>query len=233
MKISVIVPVYNEEQTIAEVIERIWAVDLGDIEKEVIVANDGSNDGTQRAIDAGARRHDPRLIVVESPINLGKGAAIRLGLKYATGDVMLIQDADLELDPNEYGNLLAPILDGRAKVVYGSRFLRRSKGISTRTRIANRLLTAFTNVLFMASLTDMETGYKVFRRDVLARVRLRCVGFDFEPEFTAKVLLAGYSILEVPIAYSPRRVDEGKKIRWVDGVDAAYVLLKCRMTGGR
>lgn len=234
VRLSVIVPVYNEEQTIGEVIERIRAVDLPGVEKEIIVANDGSSDGTQLAIERGAWRDDPRLTVVESPINLGKGAAIRLGLKYATGDIVLIQDADLELDPAEYGNLLAPILAGRAIVVYGSRFLAGNQHtIALRTRVANRALTWMTNLLFMARLTDMETGYKVFRREVLQKVRLRCVGFDFEPELTAKLLLAGFRIVEVPINYSPRRVDEGKKIRWVDGLDAAYVLMKCRLTGGR
>lgn len=231
MKLSVIVPVYNEAQTIGAVIERILAVDTGDVEKEIIVANDGSSDGTQLAIDSGPWRGDSRLIVVENPINLGKGAAIRLGLKYATGEVMLVQDADLELDPNEYGNLLGPIVRDGASVVYGSRFLRKNRKISWRTRFNNRLLTAITNLLYLSRLTDMETGYKVFRREVLQKIRLRCVGFDFEPEFTAKVLLAGFRIVEVPIGYSPRREDEGKKIRWTDGVDALYVLLKCRFTG--
>jgi dolichol-phosphate mannosyltransferase len=230
MKLSVIVPVYNEEQTIGAVIERIRAVDLGDIEKEIIVANDGSDDGTRRAIDEGPWRQDPTVRVLHSPINLGKGAAVRLGLQYATGDVLLTQDADLELNPDEYGNLLAPILAGAAVVVYGSRFLARNPAISFRTRFANRMLTMLTNVLFGGRLTDMETGYKVFRREVLQTVRLRCVGFDFEPEITAKILRAGFKIAEVPIGYSPRRVDEGKKIRWIDGVDAVYVLMKCRFT---
>ena len=231
MKLSIIIPVYNEAQTIRTVVERVRAVDLGAIEKEIIVANDGSDDGTQRAIDAVPADGATPLRVFESPINLGKGAAIRLGLKYASGDVILIQDADLELDPNEYGALLAPIVAG-ASVVYGSRFLRPVPGISKRTRLANRLLTWLTNILYLARLTDMETGYKVFRREVLDRVRLRAVGFDFEPELTAKLLLAGYRIVEVPITYNPRRRDEGKKIRWVDGLDAAYVLVKFRLTGG-
>src|SRR5439155_8016870 len=128
--------------------------------------------------------------------------------------------ADLELNPEEYGTLLAPILNDHATVVYGSRFLRPNATISYRTRAANRMLTLLTNILIAGRLTDMETGYKAFRREVLAKIRLRCVGFDFEPEVTAKLLLAGYKITEVPIGYSPRRQDEGKKIRWVDGLDA-------------
>ena len=230
MKLSVIVPVYNEAQTISEVVHRIRLVDIGPIEKEIIIANDGSEDGTRRAIDESLWRSDRRVQVYDSPINLGKGAAIRLGLRYATGDVILIQDADLELDPKEYGALLAPILEGRADVVYGSRFLDGRNAIPFRTRAANRLLTAAANVLYGGRLTDMQTGFKVFRREALAGLRLRCVDFDFEPEVTAKLLLAGRRIVEVPIGYKPRRVDEGKKVRWVDGLDALYVLLKCRLT---
>jgi glycosyltransferase involved in cell wall biosynthesis len=233
VKLSVIVPVFNEEQTIGEVIDRIFAVDIGDIEKEIIVANDGSSDRTPLAIAASRWRGDARLRVFEHAINLGKGAAIRLGLRHATGDVMLIQDADLELHPREYGALLAPILAGDADVVYGSRFLHGQRNISLRTRLANRGLTLAANVLFAGRLTDMETGFKVFRRDALSGITLRCVGFDFEPEVTAKLLLAGRRIREVPIAYQPRRTDEGKKIRWIDGLDALYVLLRCRITGGK
>jgi glycosyltransferase involved in cell wall biosynthesis len=232
LKLSVIVPVYNEELTIGEIVERIRAVDIGDIQKEIIIANDGSDDGTQQAINESPWRSDVRVQVHHSPINLGKGAAIRLGLRHATGDVILIQDADLELDPREYGALLAPIVAGRANVVYGSRFLRRERGrIRIRTRVANRLLTWVTNLLYGARLTDMETGYKVFRREVLEGIRLRCVGFDFEPEFTAKVLLAGQRIAEVSIDYHPRQLDEGKKISWTDGLDALYILIKYRLIG--
>jgi glycosyltransferase involved in cell wall biosynthesis len=233
MKLSIIVPVYNEAQTIAEVVNRIREVELGGVEKEIIIANDGSSDGTQRAIDESEWRNDGRVQVHENPINLGKGAAVRLGLRYATGDVILIQDADLELDPKEYGALLAALAESRADVVYGSRFLTKKSGIPRRTRAANRFLTLVTNLLFGGSLTDMETGYKVFRREALAGIRLRCVGFDFEPEVTAKLLLAGRRIVEIPIDYNPRRVDEGKKIRWIDGVDALYTLIKCRLTASR
>jgi glycosyltransferase involved in cell wall biosynthesis len=233
MKLSIIVPVYNEAQTIAEVVKRIRDVDLGGVEKEIVIANDGSEDGTRSAIDESGWRSDSRVHVHESPINLGKGAAIRLGLRYASGDVILIQDADLELDPNEYGALLAPIVEARADVVYGSRFLAGQNAVPFRTRAANRFLTLVTNILYGTWLTDMETGYKVFRREALAGIRLRCVGFDFEPEITAKLLLARRRIVEVPIGYHPRRVDEGKKIRWVDGLDALYTLLKYRLTGGR
>jgi glycosyltransferase involved in cell wall biosynthesis len=229
MKLSIVIPVYNEEQTIGEVIERVWKVDLGDLDREVIIANDGSNDGTKAAIDASRWANEPRVKIYNSPINLGKGAAVRLGLAFATGEILLVQDADLELDPNEYGRLLAPILEGRADIVYGSRFLAGATGLPLKRRLANRFLTTLTNVLFGSRLTDMETAYKVFRREVLHGIRLRCVGFDFEPEITAKVLRAGRRIVEVPISYQPRREDEGKKISWIDGVDAVYALIKCRL----
>ena len=229
MKLSIIIPVYNEEQTIGEVIERVWMVALDGVEREVIIANDGSSDGTRLAIDASRWSHDTRVKIYNSPINLGKGAAVRFGIGMATGDILLVQDADLELDPNEYGRLLAPILDGRTDVVYGSRFLKPTARVAFRRRVANQFLTVLTNVLFGARLTDMETAYKVFRREALDGIRLRCVGFDFEPEITAKLLRAGRRIVEVPIGYQPRREDEGKKIRWIDGVDAIYTLIKCRL----
>jgi dolichol-phosphate mannosyltransferase len=228
MKLSIIVPVYNEAQTIAEVVERVLAVDVGSLEREVLVVNDGSSDDTALHIERSSWRGNPSIRVLDNPINLGKGAAVRLGLRHAAGDIVLIQDADLELDPRQHMRLIQPILDGRSQVVYGSRFAGRSNPIPRRTRVANQALTALTNVLYGSRLTDMETAYKVFRREILDGIRLRCVGFDFEPEFTAKILRAGHRILELPIDYSPRRVADGKKIRWIDGVDAVYALLKCR-----
>ena len=230
MRLSVIIPVYNEEQTIEEVIDRVAAVDLGAVEKEIVIANDGSTDRTRGIIDARRWPEGLAVHVHHSPINLGKGAAVRLGLAVASGDILLVQDADLELDPNEYGLLLQPLLDGRADVVYGSRFLRPTSRVPTKTRAANRFLTLLTNLLFGGRLTDMETAYKVMRRSALEGICLRTVGFDIEPELTAKLLLAGRRIVEVPISYNPRRVDEGKKMRWIDGVDAIYTLVKCRFT---
>lgn len=230
MRLSVIIPVYNEEQTIADVIGRVSAVELPGVEKEFVIANDGSTDGTRRIIDEHAWPTGATVHVYHSPINLGKGAAVRIGLAFATGDVLLVQDADLELDPNEYGRLLEPLVENRADVVYGSRFLGQNRRIPGRTRLANRFLTALTNLLFGSHLTDMETAYKVMRREVLSGIRLRTVGFDIEPELTAKLLLAGRRIVEVPISYKPRTKDEGKKMRWIDGVDAIYTLIKCRFT---
>ena len=230
MRLSVIIPVYNEEQTIHEVLERVAAVQLGAIDKEIVIANDGSTDGTRRAIDERHLPADLPVHVYHSPINLGKGAAVRLGLAFATGDIMLVQDADLELDPNEYTRLIAPLLDGRADVVYGSRFLNPTAKVAMKSRAANRFLTMLTNVLFGGRLTDMETAYKVLTRESLQGIRLRTVGFDIEPELTARLLRAGRRIVEVPISYNPRTTDEGKKMRFIDGVDAIYTLLKCRFT---
>jgi glycosyltransferase involved in cell wall biosynthesis len=230
MRLSVVIPVYNEEQTIDEVIARVAAVDLPGVEKEIIVANDGSTDGTRGIIDTVHWPPGMPVHVYHSPINLGKGAAVRIGLTFATGDILLVQDADLELDPHEYGKLIEPIAAGRADVVYGSRFLGRNTGVPKRTRIANRALTLLTNVLFGSRLTDMETAYKVMRKEAFAGIRLRCVGFDIEPELTARLLLAGCRIQEVPISYNPRTADEGKKLRWMDGLDAIYTLVKCRFT---
>ncbi len=228
LKLSVVIPVYNEQQTIGEVIDKVSSVDLGSIEMEIIVSDDGSTNGSAEVLAAYSQDLPGLVTIHTSPINLGKGAAVRLGMACATGDIILIQDADLELDPSEYTRIIAPIVAGRCDVVYGSRFLAKPRGIPLRTRLANRFLTALTNVLFGARLSDMETAYKAFRREVVEGLCLRCVRFDFEPEITAKLLLAGYHIREVPIGYTPRTEGEGKKICLIDGIEAIHTLFRCR-----
>jgi glycosyltransferase involved in cell wall biosynthesis len=227
-KVSIVIPVYNEEQSLAEVLDQVCAVKLEGMVKEIIISDDGSIDDTPNIISRYLASATVIVKVHTSPTNLGKGAAVRLGISQARGDIVIIQDADLELSPAEYMCLLEPILAGEVAVVYGSRFARRENRISRRTRWANWFLTTLTNVLFGSSLTDMETAYKVFRREVLTHLKLRCVRFDFEPEITARLLQAGYLIHEVPISYTPRTVDEGKKISWIDGIEAIYTLFRCR-----
>ena len=227
MKLSVIIPVYNEESTIAEVIRRVSNVVIEGVDKEIIVADDGSTDQTSSII-ANTQRDESIIKVHTSLINLGKGAAVRFGLEYATGDVIIIQDADLELNPEEYIKLLEPILNGESDVVYGSRFMKRNRNIPTITRFANRFLTLLGNMMFSGGLTDMETAYKVFKSSVAKQISLRSVGFEFDAEITAKILLAGNKIREVPITYNPRSKIEGKKLSWKDGVKTIYILLKCK-----
>jgi glycosyltransferase involved in cell wall biosynthesis len=229
LKLSVIIPVHNEESTIDEVLAKVFAVDIGYLEKEIIIVDDGSTDGSLEIVQRWHSDQADLLKVYASPVNFGKGAAVRYGFKFATGDIYLIQDADLELDPEEYCRLLEPILAGESDVVYGSRF----KGIvggkvPAKTRLANRFLTVLTNILFRSRLTDMETAYKVFRPTVLDGIKLKRVGFDFEPEITAKILKKRYKIREVPISYNPRTTYEGKRIGWKDGLDAIWTLFMCR-----
>jgi dolichol-phosphate mannosyltransferase len=227
MKLSIIIPVYNEEKSLEEIVNRVFAVNLGNIDKEVIVSNDGSRDKTHQVIQ-DLHEKFPGLISYHSPTNLGKGAAVRIGLAISTGEIITIQDADLELDPNDYPSLVTPILNHETKIVYGSRFLHSKVKINRTSFLANRFLTILTNILFGGHLTDMETAYKMFLRETLDGVRLRCVRFDFEPEITANFFKKGYRIVEVPVTYKPRTVQSGKKISWVDGYEAIYTLIRCR-----
>lgn len=231
MRLSIIIPVYNEESTVGEVIDQILAVDLVDVEKEIIVVDDGSTDGTADILRRAQKKSAALLTIYKSRRNLGKGMAIRTGMEHVSGDVLLIQDADLELDPKEYMLLLKPILSGEASVVYGSRFLNPSNKIPWRSRVAQKILALLTNLLYHANLTDEATAYKVFRTGILKDIDLHCTGFEFCPEVTAKILKHGYKIKEVPITFRPRTKAEGKKLRFLkDGFTAIYTLLKYRFS---
>ena len=225
--ISIVVPVFNEARTVAEVVERLVAIDLP-AAREILVVNDGSTDGTREVLDRIAPRPEIRIIHAEK--NGGKGSAIRIGFGRATGTIVAIQDADLELDPAQIAELVQPILDGRTKVVYGSRFLAGRPDAPWLSIFANQVLTGATNVLFAGQLTDMETCYKVMTREVALSLELESNRFDIEPEISAKLLRAGHSILELPIRFEPRSRAQGKKIGWRDGVQAIRVLLKYRFS---
>jgi len=223
--VSIVVPVFNEESTVRAVIERLLSMRLP-IPREILVVNDGSTDGTRGVLDALAA--DPSLRIIHAAVNGGKGRAIRTGFEQARGTIVAIQDADLELDPAQIGDLLAPILDGQAVVVYGSRFLRGWRGAPTVTIAANRFLTGLTNVLYGSRITDMETCYKVMRTELARRLELEANRFDIEPEITAKLLRAGHTIVERPVHFEPRSRAQGKKIGWRDGLKAISVLFKHR-----
>ena len=226
MKLSVIIPVFNEADNIREILKRVQAAKLAG---EIIIVDDGSNDGTRETLKKLNGKNKVRVILHEG--NHGKGAAVVTGLKAAKGDVLLIQDADLEYDPRDYPALLQPIREGVADVVYGSRFLGGPHRVTMFWHlVANQLLTLMTNVLYNTILTDMETGYKVFRRKVIENMTIRARRFDFEPEFTAKVLKQHYRIYEVPISFNPRDYSQGKKIKLKDAFEAVWTLLKYRLT---
>ncbi len=225
MKLSIIVPVYNERKTIDEIIRRVRAVEL-DLEKEIIIVDDGSTDGTREELQSLAL---PGIKVISHEQNRGKGAALRTGFAEADGDVVLVQDADLEYDPREYPRLLEPILDGRADAVYGSRFLGGPHRVLYFWHyVGNRFLTTFSNMISNLNLTDMETCYKVFRRDVLRKINLKSPRFGFEPEVTVKLAKLRCRIYEVPVSYSGRDYAEGKKIGWKDGLAALFHLIRFR-----
>ena len=217
-------PVYNEVDTVSAILEQVRAVP---IEKEIIIVDDGSTDGTRDILRQEMEREDTRVLF--HPENQGKGAAVRTGIAEAIGDIILIQDADLEYDPRDYPALLAPIEEGRAKVVYGSRFLGGPrKAMLFWHAVGNKLLTFVTNILYDSILSDMETCYKVFVADLLKSLPLRARRFELEPELTAKVLKRGHRIYEVPISYTGREFDEGKKVTWRDGFIALWTLVKYR-----
>jgi glycosyltransferase involved in cell wall biosynthesis len=222
MKISVLIPVYNEEGTISEIVARVQAVDP---QSEIIIVNDGSTDGTAAQLKTIDSTYD-NVRVFEHKKNRGKGAALRTGLAAASGEVIIIQDADLEYDPHDYEKLLVPILDGRADVVYGSRFLGGPQRVLFFWHyVGNKLITLLCDAFSNLNLTDMETGYKVFKKEVLADITLKSNRFGFEPEFTMKIAKRGFRIYEVPISYSGRTYEEGKKIGWKDGLSAIFTIL--------
>src|SRR5512147_2399043 len=224
MNLSVVIPVYNEVHNINEIIKRVQNQKLAN---EIIVVDDGSADGTRDILKAMDGKDKVRVILHEK--NKGKGAAVVTGMKAARGDILLIQDADLEYDPRDYLKIIQPIEEGIADVVYGSRFLGGPRRVAMFWHmVANKLLTVMTNILYNTILTDMETGYKVFRRDVIEGMNIKSKRFDFEPEFTAKVLKRNYRIFEVPITFNPRDYSQGKKIKLKDAFEAVWTLLKYR-----
>jgi len=227
VKLSIVIPVYNEKDTIDTLLTRVEAVDY---DKEIVLVDDCSTDGTREIVENYKNKKGYTVLI--HPHNQGKGAALRTGFAQVSGDIIIIQDADLEYDPRDYGKLLEPILDGRADVVYGSRFLGGPHRVLFFWHyLGNMALTLLSNILTNLNLTDMETCYKAFTRQVLDSINLKCNRFGFEPEFTSKVAKQKFRIYEVPISYSGRDYAEGKKIGWKDGVAAIWFILRFRLFG--
>jgi glycosyltransferase involved in cell wall biosynthesis len=226
MKLSIIIPVYNEKDTILEVLNKVGNVDLGNVEKEVIIVDDFSTDGTRELLN----RLEDKYKILYHKRNYGKGTAIRTGISKVTGDIIIIQDADLEYDPNDYKSLIQPIINNETSVVYGSRRLKENnKGHSGFSFYIGGIgMTLITNLLYGSNITDEPTCYKVFRAGILKNMNLKCKRFEFCPEVTAKILKKGIKIKEVPISYFPRSKKQGKKINWRDGFEGIWTLLKYR-----
>lgn len=233
-KLSILMPAYNEEATIEEIVRRIDAVDLGKIgvDRELIIVDDGSKDKTVEIIKSLQSKYF-YIRFIQHKKNRGKGGAIKTAIRAATGNIMIVQDADLEYDPQDYFRCILPIMKGKAKVVYGSRRLNKKNKQYTGLSffIGGRVITFIINVLFFTWLTDEPTCYKTFRSDLVKNMRIDCDKFDWEPEVTAKILKRGIKIMEVPIHYYPRSIEEGKKIKWKDGIDAILTILKYRFVG--
>jgi len=225
VKLSIVIPVYNEKDTIEEIIRRIRATPF---EKEIIIVDDFSTDGTRELLQGMENEPDIRVFYHER--NMGKGAALRTGFGRVTGDVVIVQDADLEYDPGEYQNLVKPILEDKADVVYGSRFMGGPRRVLYFWHtVGNRILTIFSNMMTNLNLTDMETCYKVFRREIIERITIKSNRFGVEPEITAKIAKLGARVYEIPISYHGRKYSEGKKIGWKDGINALYSIIRFRL----
>jgi glycosyltransferase involved in cell wall biosynthesis len=227
LTLSIIVPVFNEEKTVALILKTVSRLSLPGIEKDIVVVNDGSADGTAAVLK---KIKIPGVRIFNHEKNKGKGAAIRTAIPHTKGDFVIIQDADLEYDPNDYQKLLEPLIHGQADVVYGSRFRGVHRAFMFWHSIGNKFLTLVTNILYDTILTDMETCYKVFRGEVIRGLELKSNRFEIEPEMTAKILKKKYRIFEVPISYAGRGFEEGKKITWRDGFSALATLVRYRFT---
>jgi len=224
MDVSVVIPVFNEESTLQAIFTLIKKTQ---IPSEILFIDDGSTDSTPQIIKK--LKENPSVRVITFPINRGKGAAVSAGIKAARGEIIILQDADLEYNPEDYKKLLEPIEDNLADVVYGARFMTNKKKTSYFLHfVANRILTLITNILFKSNLNDMETGYKIFRKDIFEQLQIKATGFNFEPEFTAKLLKQKIEIFEVPITFNPRNYSQGKKIKFIDAIEAIWTLIKVR-----
>src|SRR3989344_6382540 len=228
MKLSIIMPVYNEDKTVEKIVNKVEKIKIENVEKEIIIINDASKDKTAEILKRISKKYK-NIKIFSHKTNKGKGAAIRTGLKYFMGDIIVIQDGDLEYNPEDFRKLIKPILEGKTKIVYGSRLLGEERGFNVFSHyIGNRVLSLLTTLLYFRRITDMETCYKMMTKDVIKSLNLKAKKFDFEPEVTAKIIRKGYKIIEIPIIYNCRSFKEGKKITWKDGIKALYILLKYR-----